>query len=375
MNLTAVKVETKADLNRFIKLPWSIYRGAPNWVPPLIKDMKDTLDVSSNPGMGKIDRGLFLVLLDGKPAGRIFAGIDSNLNNKKNMKLGFFSLFECIDSTEAANLLFDTAFAWFREKGVDSVIGPVSPTGTDGDEYKGLLINCFDRPPMIMNSYNPEYYVRLIEQYGFEKDYDVFAYYMDKDLIFKKDPGRAIEYAQKKYGFRVDTINLKDIEGEIKAIKHVLDLAVPDEWPDLVAPSLEEVREMAKKLLTYADPDLIVIARSEEEPIGFALALPDYNQVMIRMNGRLTPLAALKYLWYKRKINSARVFVMFVIPSFRSKGASYAIYYRVFKNGVDKGYYWGEGSTIGETNHRMRADIEGFGARHYKTYRIFKKSV
>lgn len=375
MNLAAVRVETKADLNRFIRMPWSIYKGNPNWVPPLIKDMKETLDISGSSGIGKIDHALFLLLLDGKPAGRIFTGIDSNLNSKKNMKMGFFSLFECIDSAEAARFLFDAAFAWFREKGVDKVIGPVSPTGTDGDEYKGLLVNCFDRPPAIMNSYNPEYYVRLIEEYGFEKDYDIFAYYMDKDIIFKKDPGRAIEYAQKKYGFKVDTINMKDIEGEIKAIKHVLDLAIPDEWPDLVAPSLEDVREMAKKLLTYADPDLIVIARSEEEPIGFALALPDYNQVMIRLNGRLTPLAALKYLWYKRKINSARVFVMFVIPAYRSKGASYAIYYRVFKNGVDKGYTWGEGSTIGETNHRMRADIEGFGAQHYKTYRIFKRSV
>ncbi len=375
MDITVVKVGTKAGLADFIRMPWSIYRGNKCWVPPLIKDMKETLDESRNHTMGKIDHAMFLAVLDGKAVGRIFTGIDSNLNSKKNMKMGFFSLFECIDSGEASNRLFDAAFAWFREKGVDNVIGPVSPTGTDGDEYKGLLIDCFDRPPVIMNSYNPEYYKRLIEQYGFEKDYDVFAYYMEKDMIFKKDPARVIEYAQKRYGFRVDKINLKDIEGEIKAIKHVLDLAVPDEWPDLVAPSLEEVREMAKKLLSYADSDLIVIARSGDEPIGFALALPDYNQVLIRLNGRITPLAAVKYMWYKRKINSARVFVMFVVPSYRSKGVSFAIYYRVFKNGTDKGYTWGEGSTIGETNHRMRADIEGFGAQRYKTYRIFKKSV
>lgn len=375
MNLNAVKVETKADLMKFIKMPWRIYKGNKCWVPPLIKDMKETLETSSNPDTDKIDHAMFLVFSDGKPVGRIFTGIDSNLNSKKNMNMGFFSLFECIDSVETVNLLFDTAFAWFRQRGVDNVIGPVSPTGTDGDEFKGLLVDCFDRPPVIMNSYNPEYYIKLIEQYGFEKDYDVFAYYMEKDMIFKRDPARVIEYAQKRYGFRVDNINLKDIEGEIKAIKHVLDLAVPDEWPDLVAPSLEEVREMAKKLLTYADPELIVIARSGDEPIGFALALPDYNQVMIHLNGRITPFAALKYLWYKRRINSARVFVMFVIPSFRSKGASFAIYYRVFKNGTDKGYTWGEGSTIGETNQRMRADIEGFGAQRYKTYRIFKKGL
>jgi hypothetical protein len=163
------------------------------------------------------------------------------------------------------------------------------------------------------------------------------------------------------------------LDREINDIKHVLDLAVPDEWPDLMPPSLEEVQEMAKKLLTYADPDLVAIARSGDEAIGFGLALPDYNQVLIHLNGRLTPLAMLKYLWYKRRITSARFFVMFVVPAFRSKGASYAIYYTVFKNGTEKGYTHGEGSTIGETNLRMRADIEGFGGKKYKTYRIFKK--
>lgn len=375
MKLEVKKVVTKAEMKQFLKLPWNIYKGDKCWVPPLLNDLKASLDPIKNPTLQKIEHELFLVLMDRKPVGRIYTGIDTNLNQKKNINMAFFSLFECTHDYEVAKLLFDTAFNWSKQYGMDFVCGPVAVTGTDGDENKGLLVNCFDKPPVIMNSYNPAYYMDFMERYGFVKDYDVFAYYLDKNIMFKKDPSKVITYAQNRYGFRIDTLNLNDLENEIKALKHVMDIAMPDEWPDLVPPTLEEVREIAKKIVDLADPALIPIARHGDEPIGFAIALPDYNQVLIHMNGRITPLSALKYLWYKRKIKGARVFAMFVVPEFRSKGVSFAIYYTAFKNGINKGYTWGEGSTIGETNLRMRADIEGTGATNYKTYRIYKKEL
>jgi GNAT superfamily N-acetyltransferase len=376
MSIKILQVELSSDLKKFLKLPWSIYKGNKCWVPPMINELKNTIDPDKNPSMKKIKHALFLAEMDGKPVARIFAGIDTNLNEKKNMLMGYFSLFECIDDSDVAKSLFKAAFDWYRQNGINNVIGPVSATGTDGDEDKGLLIDCFDLPPAIMNSYNQPYYMKLLEENGFTKDYDVFAYHMDRSLVFKKGQAKIISFAKKKYGFRIDSLNMKDVDGEILSIKHVLDLAVPDEWPDLVAPSLDEVREMAKKLLVYADPELIAIARSDEnEAIGFALALPDYNQVLIHLNGRLTPLAALKFFWYKRKINSARVFVMFVIPSFRSKGVSFAIYQNLFNNAYTKGYVGGEASTVGEENQRMRADMDNFGAIRFKTYRIYKKEA
>lgn len=375
MKLEIKTVVTKAELKQFLKLPWKIYKADKCWVPPLLNDLKNSLDPVKNPTLQKIKHALFLVLNNGEPVGRIYAGIDTNLNQKKNINMAFFSLFECVNDFEVVKLLFDTAFNWSKQNGADFVCGPVAVTGSDGDENKGLLVNCFDRPPVIMNSYNPSYYAELIERVGFVKDYDVYAYYMDKEEIFKKDPAKVIAYAKKRYGFRVDDLNMKDLEKEIKDIKHVMDLALPDEWPDLVAPSIEEVREMARRLVGLAEPKLIPIVRCGDEAIGFGIALPDYNQVLIHLNGRITPLAALKFLWYKRKIKSARMFVMFVVPAFRSKGVSFAMYHSAFKNGMDMGYTWGEGSTIGETNLRMRADIEGTGATHYKTYRIYRKEI
>ena len=375
MSLYVKPVESKTDLREFVKIPWKIYKGNKCWVPPLISDAIKTLDAGKNPALKRIEHKLFLAFDGSRTVGRIYAGIDHSLNKKKNTLFGFISLFECINNYEAAELLFNSAAQWLKEKNMAEMKGPFSPTGTDGDEYKGLLVDCFDRPPVLMNTYNPPYYKEFFEKYGFEKDYDLFAYIITKETIFEKNPEKVIEYAKKKYNFRVDPINIKNIGEEAKALKHVLDLAIPDEWPDLVPPSFDDVMGMAKKLKPYADPDLIIIARSGEEPVGFAITLPDYNQALAHLNGRLTPLSVLKFLWFKRKINCARIFVMFVVPAFRKKGASFAIYYQIFANAVKKGYTWGEGSTIGETNLRMRADIESLGGRHYKTYRVYKKEI
>jgi GNAT superfamily N-acetyltransferase len=379
MSLTIVPVRTLVQLNEFLRLPWEVYKGNKCWVPPMINDLRDSLDRDKNPTLSKLDYELFVAYLDGKPAGRIFTGIDNVLNTKKSTKIGHFSLFECIEDYSVFKLLLDTASKWLKDRGICVMKGPVAPTGTDSDENKGLLIDAFELPPVLMNSYNPPYYKNFLEQYGFEKDYDLFAYFFAIDEMFNKnlvkDPAKAIEYAKKKYHFRVDPIDTHNIEKETEALKQVLDLAVPDEWPDLVPPSLDEVREMANKLVPIADPELIIIARSEDRPIGFGIALPDYNEVLIHLNGRITPLAAVKYLWYKRKINSIRFFIMFVVPEFRKKGVSYAIYYQTFLNAKKKGYAYGEGSTIGETNAGMRADIEKFGGKRYKTYRIFCKNL
>lgn len=369
------KISAKSDLRQFIRLPWKIYKDDNCWVPPLINDIKASLDPVKNPVLNKIIYEMFLAVKDGKPVGRIYAGIDTNLNKKKNMNMAFFSMFECVNEYETAESLLNAAADWARRNGADFMTGPCSVTGTDGDENKGLLIDCFDKPPVLMNSYNPPYYADFIEKFGFTKDYDVYAYHLDKNAMFEKDPTKVIEYAQKRYDFRVDTLDTNKLEREIKDLWHVMNKAMPADWPDLVPPSLEEVREMAKRFLPLAIPELVPIARHGDEAIGFGISLPDYNQVLMHLSGKITPVGALKYLRYKRKIDCLRIFAMFVVPEFRSKGVSFAIYHTIFKNGLFMGYSWGEASTIGETNTRMRTDIESAGGIHYKTYRIYRKEL
>ncbi|MEJ2068953.1 MAG: GNAT family N-acetyltransferase [Syntrophobacterales bacterium] len=372
--ITVKPVRSSRELRRFIRLPWKIYRGDAHWVPPLISEQRRLL-ARSLPSVNQETRCLFLAESGGHPVGRLAVLIDPALNLVKGSQIGYFSLFDCINDEEVAAHLFEAAAEWLRRRGMRVLKGPVSPAGPHEDDSKGLLVEGFDRPPVFMTSYNPSYYQRLMEGQGFNKDFDVYAYLLSKDQVFAKDPGKIVEYAARRYGFRLETVDLTNTEREIRDIKRVLDLAVPAEWVDMIPPSLEEVRAVAERLRQVADPDFVVIARADHEPIGFAVGLPDYNQVFLHLNGRLTPLGLLKYFYYRRKITWLRVFVMFVVPAFRHKGVSHAMYHHFFRRAVAKGYTHAEGSTIGEPNVEMRRDIESVGGHRYKTYRIYQKTI
>jgi len=367
MGITVQAVATPRDRREFLHLPWRIYAGNRFWVPPLLGEMRRIVDPRRNAYLRKGPCRLFLAHRDGRPAGRIMAGADEQLNAARGHRDGWFSLFEAIDDYEAARALLDAARAYLASLGLNRMRGPVSPTG--GDDYRGLLIDAFTSLPVLMESYNPPYYQEFMERYGLVKHEDLFAYY-----FYRRPPKnpRAVQYAQERYGFRLNALNLKDLEREIRDIKEVLERAIPAEWADMVPPSLDEVREMAAALKSFADPDLIVIARAGDEPIGFNVTLPDLNQVLIHLNGRLWPLGWLKFLYWRRRIDALRFFVLFVVPEWRKKGVSAAIFHRTFEAASAKGIIWGEGSTIGEENLPMRHDVERAGGRHYKTYRIYR---
>ena len=372
--ITVKPVRSSRELRRFIKLPWKIYRGDAHWVPPLISEQRRLL-ARFLPSVDQKTRCLFLAESEGRPVGRLAVLIDPALNLVKGSKTGYFSLFESINDADVSGSLFEATAGWLRRRGMTVLKGPVSPAGPHEDDCKGLLVEGFGRPPVLMTSYNPPYYQRLMEGQGCIKDFDVYAYLLNKDQVFAKDPLQLIEYASRRYGFRLETVDLTKTDREILDIKRVLDLAVPAEWADMIPPSLEEVRAVTERLRQVADPDFVVIARACDEPIGFAAGLPDYNQVFRHMNGRLTPLGLLKYFYYKRKITWLRVFVIFVVPAFRRKGVSHAMYHHLFRRAVAKGYSHAEGSTIGEPNLEMRRDIESVGGRRYKTYRIYQKTI
>jgi GNAT superfamily N-acetyltransferase len=368
------ELKDKRGLKKFVELPWSIYKGDNNWVPPLKKDMLNTLLGKDNPLFTSGHHAFFMAYIDKEPVGRIVVGINESLNKKKDTKDGYISLFESINNREVAFKLFDKAVEWLKERGQNAVKGPVSPT--NGDDYKGLLVKGFDGAPMLMNSYNPEYYAGFFEEYGFIKHEDLYAYYHDIHTALNMERhGRIAEYAMKKYNFQVDTIKLDEIEKEMEDIKMVMDVAMPEDWEDLTPPTIDDIRAEGARLKPLADKDLVLIARSEGRPVGFVISLPNYNEVLRRLDGRLLPFGFLKYLWYKRKIEGFRIFVIFVVPEFRKKAVSSVILYKCYENGLRNGYKYAEGSTIGETNTAMRVEIEKTGAIHYRTYRLFKKEI
>lgn len=358
----------------FIKLQWRLYKGDPFWVPPLIMDMKDTLNPAKNALLRLGPHAYFLAYKGEEPVGRIAVGADDRLNSFKNRKEGYISLFESIHDYEVAKALFDAATGWLLERGYNSVTGPQSPS--NGDDYRGLLIRGFGSPPVLMDSYNPTYYSEFFERYGFEKQFDRFAFFYDLRAGLSERMERAVEYAMKRYKFHCDPLDLKHFNQELKDIKRIIDESHP-EWPDMVPPSWEEIEAEAGKLLQVVDPDLVWFARTDDDnrPIGVAINLPDYNQVFKKLNGRLFPIGIFKFLWYKRRITGGRSLVMFVCPDYHKKGVSGAIYLHGLRAAKAKGYVYGEGGTVHEFNEAMVRDALGAGGDLYKVYRVYIKKL
>ena len=182
-----------------------------------------------------------------------------------------------------------------------------------------------------------------------------------------------VSYAMRKYKFRIDRFDRNSWSGDSGILKS-LDLAMPATWEHLTPPSLAEIRAEFQTLVQFMDADLVYIARSGTEPIGFVVGLPDYNQVLKRLNGRLFPFGWVKYLWYKRRITGARIFIQFVVPKFRNKAVNSAIYHRLMVAARQKGYIYGEGSAIAEMNKESIRSVEG-PAAGYRTYRICRKEL
>jgi len=368
----------KEELMQFINFAWEIYQGDVNWVAPLKSDLLKIFlgaDISK-----KLDYGphtFFMVFENEKPLARVLVGINEKMNLKKNMKTGYFSYFEAINSTEAVKCLMDHAINWLKKQSINRLIGPLYPN--DDVDNRGLLIEGFDSTPVLMTSYNPTYYQQLLEEYGFKKDADFFAYYCDDFDMARARVDKIASFAMKKYHFKVDRVDLKQVDREIRDIVKVLELIVTHGQEEENGfeysnpPSYEELSLELKKLLPFIDKDLIYIARSEDAPIGFVLAIPDYNQVLKKVKGKVLPFGFIKYLWYRNKIDGVRGFAQYVIPRFRNKAVNAAIFQKILLAVEKKKYRYIEGSSINENNIKSRRIFENTGLKPYRIYRVYQK--
>jgi hypothetical protein len=320
---------------------------------------------------------LFLCRKQGRTIGRVMAGVNHAYNQINGYQSAWFSLFECEDDERSATIMMQACEDWARGQGVDFLRGPDSPE--NGDSFRGVLIDGFDGPPALMNAYNPPWYGAFFERNGYEKMIDLFAYRFLVDQVALAGRQRVITYAMSKYGYHVDRLELKHLERDLHAIHDILLQAIPTFTEEHMAlPSYADVRKMAESMLSIADPDLVCIARTDRDcrPVGFVLALPDYNQVFCHIRkGRLFPLGFIQFAHYRRRIDALRVLMQFVVPDFQGKAVNNAIFEQMRASASRKGYRTADGSTIGETNRQSRASVERLGGEHYRTYRLYKKKL
>jgi len=359
-------VRTRGDLGRFLRLPFGIHAGNPNWVAPLLVERRAFLDRRKNPFFRHSEAELFLAERGGEPVGRIAA-----IENRRHLETyrdgtGFFGFFECADDPEAAQRLVAAAAGWVRARGLARLRGPMSFTIND---ECGLLIDAFDRPPVLLMSYNPPYYAHLLERAGFVKSQDLFAYRMD---VPERVPERlaAAAAAVAERGIVVRKLDFSRFDEEVERVHRIHSQAWAGNW-GAVPLTVDEMRALAAELKPLADRDLVFLAEEAGEPVGVSVTVPDMHQALKLARGRLLPFGLLKILWAKRRIDAVRVLIMGVLPSHRNRGVDAAMYARMIEEARKKGYRWGEMSWVLESNPTMRRIIERLGGERYKTYRIY----
>ncbi len=370
-NIAIRPVRTPSELRSFIKLPWKIYRGNDYWVPPLISEEKKLLDIHSNPFFEHSEAQFYLAKLDGEVVGRIAAMVNHNHNEFHNERTGFFGFFECIDNQEAADGLFAEAVEWLRGKKMDTMRGPMNPSTND---TIGFLVDAFDASPQIMMTYTHPYYLALAENFGFKKSMDVYAYWMSSSQPLPEKPLRVAERVRKKTQLTFRSLNMKKFWDEVELLHEIYNTAWSYNW-GFVPMTNAEFHHLAKHLKSVADPDLAFIAEFDGKPIGFCLTLPDFNQALKKLNGRLFPIGIFKLLYYARKVSRARVITMGVIKEYQKRGIDALFYLETYRRGVAKGYEGAEFSWILENNVMMKRTAEMMGGKIYKTYRIYDFSL
>lgn len=369
------EVVSDKDINTFIDVPNKIYNDNDYYIKPLRGDYKKYI-TGKTTAVNEVGKSnMYIAYKDGEPVGRILVGMNDELNEYHDLKDAYFSQFESIDDKEVSKALYDTAVNWAKNHGANKLKGPMSLPG--GDDNRGFLLDNFDDYPYIQNAYNKSYYNDHIVDYGFKKYRDCFAFSAKPTDNMIERYERVIPYAMKKYKFRLDSIRLdkEGIKKDARDISNVIKMGMPknEEWQDLMPPSDEEINDIVSALRPFADADLIYIARNEnDEPIAFNITMPDYNQIIKRMNGKMNLSGIIKFLYYKKKIDRLRFFVLFVIPEYRNKGVTQAMYLKMLRTAIEKGYKEVEGSTIWDYNVPMINDILKVGGELSKTYRVYE---
>jgi len=370
-DLRVQKVESSKDLYDFVMLPWVIYKNDPNWIPPLISDFKATINKYKNPFFCHADRELYIVRKGNDVVGRVAAVVDFNYCKYHNKNVAFFGFFESIENYAVAEALYKKVIEFAKAKGMAEIFGPANPSMND---EAGFLLEGFDSPPKIKMTYNPKYYLEFAERFGMRKVKDLYAYLID----IQKDPPaklvRVVEALKARKDIKVRSINAKNLKDDLIKIKDIYNNAWSNNW-DFAPMTDLEIDDLAKKLKQLIVPEIIPIVEINGEAAGMSIGLPDYNQVLKRLNGRLFPFGFIKFLIYKNKIDAVRLWALGIKDKFRNTGIDALLYYETFVGSRKKGYKWGEVSWILEDNVNIIRPILLWNAKLYKKYRVYQIAV
>ena len=365
------KINGKKDLCRFINLPWTIYKNDQNWVPPLKLAVKE-LFKPTHPFYEVGEIQLFLAYKNNELVGRIAAIINHAHNKFWEDKIGFWGFFESTNDQNVSTALIETAEAWLKEKGMNKFRGPVNPS----TNYEcGLLVEGLFDPPQIMMTYNPDYYENHLSSLGYGKVKDLIAYSIDLSFVMPEKITRIADRIEKSKKVTYRFINKKNWSKEVDLMLEIYNKAWEKNW-GFIPMTEKEFLHTANDLKNVVDENLIMFVLVDGKEAGFIVCLPDYNQVFKKIpNGKLLPTGIFKLLTAKKYINRVRVITLGVMEEYRRMGLETLLYSKMHEQLKAHKFEEAEMSWILEDNLNMNKPLLTMGAKPYKTYRIYEKTL
>jgi len=376
VSVTVRPVEGRRDLNAFIDLPFRLRRDDSQWVPPLRFERRQFLNRKKNPYFQHAEVELLLAERDGEVVGRISAQIDERWDEYQGGRDGLFGFFECENDPATAAALISAAESWLRERGRERLLGPMDFTTND---ECGILIEGYDEPSMILEPWHPPYYRELLEDHvGLEKAMDLQMWTLWLGELKEGDSMHPLIHAaaerSREKGVVIRHMRRNDLEAEVRRFMEVYNEAWGSNW-GFVPITEAEIAFQAKVLKPILDENWAMIAEKDGKVVGAALTLPDIDQVLTRMKGRLLPTGWWHFLRRRRHIDRLRVFALGVKHSYQHFGVAAALYERHVQMAAEVGPKGGHMGWILETNNSMNRAMEGMGGKVVQRYRIYERSL
>jgi GNAT superfamily N-acetyltransferase len=371
-NVEVVRVQSGLEKDEFIRFQWKVYEGDLHWVPPLLMERREFLDPAKNPFFDHADVALFVARRGGEVVGRIAAVEDRNFNAFHGTRTAYFGLYESVNDAGVAAALFKTAKDWARWRGLDTLLGPLNLS----TNYEvGLLVEGFDSDPYIQMTYNPRYYGELFEACGLKKAKDLWAWERSAKTPPPERFCRIADKIREHQEITIRSARMKDFDAEAARIKEVYNAAWEKNW-GFVPMTSAEFDKLARDLRQMIAPELAIIAEHRGEPIAFSLTVPDYNQALKKVGGRLTsfgiPIGLAKLVWHARKIDKLRLIALGVKQGWRRRGVDAVLIVETIRRADRLGYAGGEVSWTLEDNDLINRAIEASGCTRTKVYRVYE---
>ncbi len=370
MNIRKIDTTNKRDVNKFIKLPYNLYRDNPYWVPPMNAEMHTAMNRGQHPFYKHSKAAFFLAEDNGNPAGRVAILDNKRYRENSGTNTGLFYFFECVNDFNVAKAVFEAGIDWAKKQGIDALVGP---KGLAQGDSLGMLVKGFDYLPAMGIAYNFEYYPKFLEQLGFIKESDLLSGFLKADQY--RLPEKLHKLADKikeRRGFHVKQFQTKDeLRQWIPDVRKVYNDAFGS-VPEFVPITEEEVWLIAEKILSIADPQLLKLVFKGDKLVGFLFAYPNINKAMQKARGRLFPFGWWHLMRAFKTSKAVDLNGIGLLPEHQGVGAGAILYTEMEKTIHDFNFEHADFVQINELNRKSFAEATSAGVNWHKAHRIYK---